>query len=152
MGLSYRPARAEDAAQCMDIRGKTRQNAASPELLRSFGVTLESWTEGIRSGSLPGHVCVCEERIVGYCFGSRDSGEIVVVALLPEFENRGIGRVVLKRVVEELASAGHKRVFLGCSTDPESRSYGFYRHLGWRPTGTFDQYGDEILELFPAAG
>jgi hypothetical protein len=26
------------------------------------------------------------------------------------------------------------------------RSYGFYRHLGWRSTGSFDDRGDEILE------
>ena len=25
---------------------------------------------------------------------------------------------------------------------------GFYRHLGWRSTGTVDRLGDEVLELF----
>jgi ribosomal protein S18 acetylase RimI-like enzyme len=84
---------------------------------------------------------------VGYCFGDRDTGEIVVVALLPDFEGRGIGCEVLNRVVEELAERGHNRLFLSCNPDPESRSYGFYRHLGWRSTGTFDQHGDEILEM-----
>jgi hypothetical protein len=54
---------------------------------------------------------------------------------------------LLDRTSKELAKQGHTRLFLGCSPDPVSRSYGFYRHLGWRSTGTFDQYGDEILEI-----
>jgi GNAT superfamily N-acetyltransferase len=70
------------------------------------------------------------------------------LAILPDFENRGIGRELLDRTSRELASQGHTRLFLGCSTDAASRSYGFYRHLGWRSTGSFDQYGDEILEIF----
>ena len=150
MHLQYRSALPEDAAECVDVRGKTRQNAASEEWLRSIGVTTESWGEDIRSGALPGHVCTVDGKIVGYCFGDRKTGEIVVVALLPDFEDRGIGREVLNRTVRELAELGHKRLFLGCNPDPESRSHGFYRHLGWRSTGTFDQHGDEILEIYIA--
>ena len=146
--LKYRPALPEDAAECVVVRGKTRQNAASEEWLRSIGITSESWSENIRSGALPGHVCIVDEKIVGYCFGMRDSGEIQVVAMLPDFENRGIGRELLERTSKDLARLGHARLFLGCSPDPNSRSHGFYRHLGWRSTGTFDKYGDEILEIF----
>lgn len=147
MQLNYRLAEPADAEECLILRGKTRQNPASEELLRSMGITTGSWEEGIRSGSLPGHVCTFDGSIVGYCFADRETGEIVVLALLPEFENRGIGRKLLNTMVEELAKTGHRRIFLGCSTDPMSRSHGFYRHLGWRSTGTFDKYGDEILEF-----
>ncbi len=147
MHLKYRPAKREDAAQCVDVRGRTRQNAASEEWLRSIGITSDSWGENIHSGALPGHVCSVDGNIVGFCFGARETGEIQVVALLPEFENRGIGRELLDRTSKELAKLGHTRLFLGCSPDPQSRSYGFYRHLGWRSTGTFDNYGDEILEI-----
>jgi hypothetical protein len=45
---------------------------------------------------------------------------------------------------------GHRRLFLGCSADPDSRSFGFYRHLGWHSTGTLDANDDEVLEFFPA--
>lgn len=151
MTLKYRPAVADDAAECLVLRGKTRQNAASEEWLRSIGVTVQSWTADIRSGALPGQVCTADDAIVGYCFGARDTGEIVVLALLPDYEDRGIGRELLNRTTAELAGLGHRRLFLGCSTDPTSRSHGFYRHLGWKPTGTFDERGDEILELYVAA-
>ena len=147
MHLKYRPALPEDAEECVVLRGKTRENAFSEDQLRSIGVTSESWENIIHSGALPGHVCTADGRIVGYCFGSRETGEIVVLALLPDFENRGIGREFLNRMIEKLAELGHSRLFLGCSPDPKSRSYGCYIHLGWRSTDTFDQYGDEILEI-----
>ena len=145
--LQFRPALPEDAAECLIVRGKTRQNPASEDWLRSIGITKESWDENIRSGALPGHVCISDRKIVGFCFGQRDTGEIQVIALLPAFEKRGIGRELLKRTSMELANLGHDRLFLSCNPDPASRSHGFYRHLGWRPTGNFDEYGDEILDI-----
>ncbi|MDJ0905500.1 MAG: GNAT family N-acetyltransferase [Woeseiaceae bacterium] len=148
MTLEFRSALAEDAAECVAIRGKTRQNAFTEEQLRSIGITAQSWSDNIRSGALPGHIATSGGSIVGYCFGLRDSGEIQVLVVLPEFENQGVGRELLQRTTATLSRLGHDRLFLGCSPYPSSRSYGFYRHLGWRSTGTFDEHGDEILEIF----
>lgn len=50
-------------------------------------------------------------------------------------------------VIEELKKHEFLRLFLSCSSDPNVRSYGFYRRLGWSPTGEKDEYGDEILEI-----
>lgn len=85
--------------------------------------------------------------MVGYCFGASRTGEIVVLVALPSHEGRGIARHLLGLVNDALAQLGHKRLFLGCSSNPNVRSYGFYRHLGWRSTGEIDQYGDEVLEF-----
>ena len=71
---------------------------------------------------------------------------LLVLALHPNYENRGIGRELLRLVIACLQGKGHERLFLGCSPDPSVRSYGFYRHLGWSSTGTFDSNGDEVLE------
>jgi GNAT superfamily N-acetyltransferase len=73
-----------------------------------------------------------------------------VLAVLPEYENKGVGKTLLNEVVQVLKSLGFERLFLGCSSNPETRSYGFYRHLGWRSTGLLDSAQDEVLELFPA--
>ena len=148
MLVSYRVAEPEDIATCVDIRGRTRENAVSAERLSEVGITVASWAESVRRGSLPGYVCLADGQIVGYCFGATASGEIEVLALLPAFENLGIGKALLARVVETLGGIGFTRLFLGCSSDPASRSYGFYRHLGWRSTGEFDARGDEVLEYF----
>ena len=116
-----------------------------------MGITLESWAAEVTSGSLPGYVCESGSTLVGYCFGATATGEIVVLALLPEFENQGIGKTLLGLMVDDLFLLGFQRLFLGCSSDPATRSYGFYRHLGWRSTGAFDAHNDEVLELFPDA-
>jgi len=144
----FRRALAADAAECVRIRGLTRENSVSVERLRSAGITAESWASDIESGSLLGFICESAAAMAGYCFGARATGEIVVLALLPDHENQGIGRRLLGLTVEELRVCGYKRLFLGCSSDPGCRAYGFYRHLGWRTTRTFDCHGDEVLELF----
>jgi GNAT superfamily N-acetyltransferase len=145
--LTYRPAIPEDIPACLDLRGKTRENAISAERLAAMGITIESWTEDLRAGTLPGYVCTDQEAIAGYCFGEAATGEVVVLALLPAYEHWGVGRQLLGLVVEHLRLLGHHRLFLGCSADPRTRSHGFYRHLGWTSTGTFDRAGDEVLEL-----
>jgi ribosomal protein S18 acetylase RimI-like enzyme len=145
MKIEYRQARPSDAAACIAIRGKTRENAVSEERLRALGITVESWGQSIRCGELPGHVGLSDGEMIGYCFGSMSDGEIVVLALLPAYEGLGIGKALLNKMVNELLAAGKSRLFLGCSKDPSSRSFGFYRHLGWRSTGQFDRHGDDIL-------
>jgi GNAT superfamily N-acetyltransferase len=149
MALSFRPARPEDVPACLVLRGMTRENAIPAERLAAMGITERSWSDDVRSDRLPGYVCCDDGAIVGYCFGDKPSGEVVVLALLPAYEERGIGRRLLALVIEHLAALGHRRLFLGCSADPQTRSHGFYRHLGWVSTGTFDRAGDEVLELFP---
>ena len=148
--FEYRIAAPADVAECIEIRGVTRENAISAERLASMGITEASWSESVQDDSLPGVVCIFEGRIIGYCFGERPTGEIVVLALLPKHEDKGVGRTLLRKVSSFLFGQGHRRLFLGCSADPASRSFGFYRHLGWRSTGEFDANGDEILEFLPA--
>ena len=147
MNAYFRAAVPSDAAECVRIRGRTRENAISEERLRNAGITAESWARDIDTGSLPGFVCESDGVLVGYCFGSKETGEVVVLALLPDYENNGLGRQLLDKVVEQLRSFGHDRLFLGCSPEPSCRAYGFYRRLGWRTTNTFDSHGDEVLEL-----
>ena len=133
----------------------TRENAISALRLAELGTGLESCREQVRSGALPGIVWVANGSLVGYCFADRQSGEIIVLALLAEFENKGVGRCLLEQVVAILHAQGHRRLFLGCSADPENRFYGiygFYRHLGWRTSHRFDDNGDEILELHTGGG
>lgn len=147
LALEIACARAADAAAFIDLRGRTRENAVSATRLTRLGITEDTWAEDIRCGVLVGFTAVQQERLVGYCFGNTQTGEIVVLALLPEVEGRGLGRELLGRVVADLRRWGHRRLFLGCSSDPSVRSHGFYRHLGWQPTGTIDKNDDEVLEL-----
>lgn len=146
-GILFSRARPGDAAECVRLRGLTRENAVAEERLREYGITVRSWAADIESGALPGWVARSSAELVGYCFGASKTGEVVVLALHPEHEGRGLGRQLLHLVVQDLRNHGHTRLFLGCSPDPDVRSYGFYRHLGWKSSGKFDARGDELLEF-----
>ena len=144
-------ARPDDAGECVRLRGLTRENAISEERLREYGVTVQSWAADIESGALPGWVARSAGRIVGYCFGASKTGEVVVLALHPAHEGQGLGKPSAATGGAGTARATDtQRLFLGCSPDPQVRSYGFYRHLGWKSTGAFDAHGDELLELTDA--
>ncbi len=149
MTVEYRTALPEDATECVRLRGLTRENAISEHRLAEIGITAQTWGDDIRSGALPGYLCLDDKHVVGYCFGAAKSGEVVVLVVMPSHESRGIARHLLGLVCNALARLGHHRLFLGCSSDPKVRSHGFYRHLGWRSTGQLDQYGDELLEFYP---
>lgn len=150
MPVYCRPANADDIDTCITLRGQTRENAISRQQLADLGITLASWSAEVVSGKLVGFAGVSNAGIVGYCFGDTGTGEIVVLALLPAAEEKGLGKALLSRVVRQLVALGHGRLHLACSNDPAVRSYGFYRHLGWRSTGAIDGRGDEILELATA--
>ena len=96
--LEFRPALPSDAAACVEIRAKTRENAVSAERLACMGITAESWGDDIAAGALRGHICTLDGAIVAYCFGERDTGEVVVLALLPRFEQLGLGMTLLAQV------------------------------------------------------
>lgn len=153
LSLQYRPATAADIGQCIILRGLTRENAVSATRLAELGITEASWGGQVAAGDLPGHICMAGSQMAGFCFGDSGSGEVVVLALLPEFEGHGIGQLLLQRTMSTLQEHGHTRLFLGCSDNPQHRSHGFYRHLGWQPTGKRDALGDEELEyVFPVTG
>ena len=46
-----------------------------------------------------------------------------------------------------MREAGIKRIGLAAPSDPALRAHGFYRAVGWMPTGERTENGDEILEL-----
>jgi GNAT superfamily N-acetyltransferase len=133
--LTYRSALPDDASTCVELRAKTRENAISAEVLNSFGITHESLAHDIGDGTWLGHVCIAEARVVAYCFGAARTGEVTVLAVLPEYEGQGIGKSLLDFVLRDFKILAFRRAVLGCSSNPRSRSHGFYRHLGWQSTG-----------------
>src|SRR5688500_6001554 len=99
MTIHYRNALPNDAATCIDLRGRTRENAFSAAQLAELGITTGSWAAGIADGDSIGRIACEGDRMVGYCFADRDSGEVLVLALLPDYEGRDIGRQLLQEVV-----------------------------------------------------
>ena len=132
------------------MRAATRENALSRAQLKQMGITAASVADGLAGGTLQGWVCSCDSRIVGFCMGDSERGEVGVLAVLPDYERRGIGKALLSRVVDWLGSFNPPSIWLGAPPNPDTRAHGFYRALGWRPTGETDAHGDQVLVLPPS--
>lgn len=140
-----RATEARDIPDLYRVRASTRQNAISEQQLVEWGITPRSIADGLESGKLFGVVCEYDGRVVGFCTGDTATGEVIVLAVLPEREGKGVGLSMLERVVQELSKRGLARIWLACSSDPNSRSHGFYRNNGWIETGEKQENGDDIL-------
>ena len=147
MEICYRPTNIDDMEALFDILSRTRDNPIARERLAQMGVTPASLGEGLETRTLCGWVSVCDKGVIGFCIGNTETGEVLVLALLPDYEGRGIGKHLLGRVVEALFDKGHNSLWLKADSNSEVRAHGFYRYLGWRPTGQVSENGDERLEL-----
>ena len=131
----YRRAVPADVAECIDLRGRTRENAISAARLQAMGITLQSWAADVADGTLPGYVCLSGSTLAGYCFGARDTGEIVVLALLPEFESKGIGKTLLNLIVEDFKALGHRAAVSRLLAGPRYQVLRFLPALGMEIDG-----------------
>ena len=147
MELFFRETLPSDIEGLFSVRARTRESAISREGLASIEITPKSIAGQMASGRLKGWVCLHGSTLVGFCHGGGETGEVLVLAVLPEFERRGIGTCLLSYLVEWLRSVGSDTIWLAASADARIRAHGFYRSLGWRPNGKKQQNGDEILVL-----
>ncbi len=146
MPLTFRPMTVADLPAVLTVRLSTRENAITlAELEEDYGITPESLAESMRS-NVRGWLCADGDRVVGFAMGDRSNGEVQVVAVLPSREGRGIGKTLLRHVLNWLFASGHDEVWLRANPDPKIRATGFYRKLGWRTTGRMIG-SDQVLTL-----
>jgi GNAT superfamily N-acetyltransferase len=70
--------------------------------------------------------------------------DIFALFVLPQFEGRGIGSLLLDAAVDWLRASDPKPIRL--NTERTTRAFRFYTNRGWRETGSFED-GDPILEF-----
>ncbi len=131
MALVCREIAVADLPAVFELRFSTRENAVTPEELeRDHGITPASLAAAM-AGPVRGWLCEEQGRALGFAMGDRSSGEVLVVAVRPGAEGRGIGRRVLGAVCDWLFEAGWPEIWLRATPDPALRAHGFYRRLGW---------------------
>ena len=128
--MRFREIAEGDVPELFAVRTATRENTLSLEDLAALGITGTSVREMIRT-THKGWLCEACGRVVGFAMGNGATGEMWVIAVLPEFEGRGIGRRLLELVEEWLWSVGWNEAWLTTDTDTGLRAYGFYRKHGW---------------------
>jgi len=82
-------------------------------------------------------------RILGFSAADRADGTVWALFVDPAEEGRGIGRLLLSTVLDDLRRSEWARARL--TTQPGSRAERFYRRAGWSAAGVADD-GDLILE------
>jgi GNAT superfamily N-acetyltransferase len=147
--ITFRELQVNDIEDTFSVRSRTRQNPISRGRLVDAGITPESIEAAINSGKLKGWGCLHDSTLIGFCIGNRATGEVLVLAVVSDFEGKGLGAQLLSRVIEWLSSAGIEQPWLAASPNEHIRAHGFYRALGWQPTGKTLDNGDEILMLNP---
>jgi ribosomal protein S18 acetylase RimI-like enzyme len=128
--VNIRAITSADIPHLFRVRPRTRENALTLEELRALGITpgsVEKWLGESTAGR------VCENtrgEIVGFCMTDSGTGELLVIALLPEYEGNGFGKLLMQRAERLLAESGCARAWLTTDVNPSLRAYGFYRHRG----------------------
>lgn len=112
------------------VRPRTRENALTLEELQRLGIDPQSVTESLGQ-STKGWLCEESDRVVAFSMADRASAEFLVIAVLPEYERRGIGGKLMDLAEEWLAASGCTRAWLTTDVDTSLRAYGFYRKRGW---------------------
>ncbi|MEM7386315.1 MAG: GNAT family N-acetyltransferase [Verrucomicrobiota bacterium] len=129
--MHYRPITPDDFRSTFEVRVKTWHNRHGAEELALMGVNEESIRQRLAT-THAGWLAEEEGQVVGFAMGDKETGEMWVIAVLSEFENRGIGKELLRLVEGWLVSEGCETLWLTTDPDENYRAVGFYRHLGWR--------------------
>ena len=129
-GLNFREIGTGDVPALFDVRTRTRENTYTLEQLERLGITPASVTDKL-AGAFKGWLCEDGGKVVGFCMADRSTGELWVIAVLPQHERRGIGATLMGLAEQWLWSCGCPRAWLTTDVDESLRAYGFYRHLGW---------------------
>ena len=127
---AIREIQVKDIPALFEVRIATRENVFSMEELAALGITPASVEEMMES-SHRGWLCEVGGRVVGFAVGNRITGEIWVIALLPEYEKKGIGGHLMDRIETWLWEEGWSEIWLTTDLDMSLRAYGFYRQRGW---------------------
>jgi GNAT superfamily N-acetyltransferase len=128
--MAIRPIEVRDIPELFDIRGATRENPFSREALREIGITEESLATALGS-THRGWLSEADGKKTGFAIGDGSTGEMCVIAALPEFEGQGIGARFLEAVESWLYSLNWPELWLWTSSNPATRAFSFYTKRGW---------------------
>jgi len=129
----FRKIELRDVDQLFGVRTSVRENAMTLEELAGMGITPQSVADSL-GDPLAGYLCEIAGRIVGFAMADLKSGEFAVIAVLSEYERRGIGRELLQLTEKLLWMAGHPTIWLWTGTNRNTRALRLYSSAGWVET------------------
>jgi GNAT superfamily N-acetyltransferase len=128
--MYFRPAQLSDIDQIFEVRFSVKEN----QLLDPSMVTKEDCVDYLnRKGK--GWICLMENQIVGFGIVDLLDHNIWALFVRPEFAGKGIGKELLRLMVEWYFQ--RSTISLWLSTDEGTRAEIFYQKQGWRKVGHY---------------
>ncbi|XKE94586.1 GNAT family N-acetyltransferase [Metaplanococcus flavidus] len=120
----------------------------------SYGVREELWNDNLKAEN--NFVAENDEgHIIGFADGGKErtgkyeklQGELYSIYMLPEYQGKGIGRSLMKKVVEHLKERGYNSMLVWVLEENPSR--GFYEKMGGKQVDrkTLKIAGKELIEI-----
>ncbi|MGF1923330.1 MAG: GNAT family N-acetyltransferase [Bacteroidia bacterium] len=132
--MIFREANIQDIPRIRVIRNAVKENTLSdPELVTESDCIIYLTKRG------KGWVCEIDGEIVGFAIVDLQDNNIWALFLHPDFEKKGIGKMLHDRMLDWYFDQGKNDVWLG--TTPGTRAEFFYRKAGWIESG---MHADEI--------
>jgi GNAT superfamily N-acetyltransferase len=128
--MTFREITTNDVPGLFEVRTSVRENIYTREALYRDGIT-EATVAHMIGTTHCGWLCEVDSKIVGFAMANGRTGEFWVIAVLPEYEMRGIGSKLLLLAEDWLRSIGWKEIWLWTSLDTKLKAYSFYRNRGW---------------------
>ena len=135
--MILREARVEDIKQIQVVRNAVKENTLSNPAL----VPDEDVKEYITSRG-KGWVCETNDVIAGFSIVDLKENNIWALFVHPEYEKRGIGKMLHDIMLNWYFKQTNKTVWLG--TAPNTRAEKFYRLQGWEEAG---KHGKEEIKF-----
>ena len=128
--MQFREITIRDIPAIFEVRVATDENNFTYEELEGHGITYESVEEKLK-GTYKGWLCELNSQVLGFIIADKKTGEIWVIAVLPEFINQRIGTQLMNLAEHWLISSGKKQFWLTTDPDRSLRAYSFYLKNGW---------------------
>jgi GNAT superfamily N-acetyltransferase len=137
MQMTIRPAEKADVELLFDIRTSVRENYQSREEIATLGITPDSIAQLLETDAAA-WICEIDRMPVGFSMANARQQTVFALFVRPEYEGRGAGRALLTAAENWLFDKGIREIWLTTGANETLRAYGFYRHLGWLPSGKID--------------
>ncbi len=126
--MTIREANIDDIKQIQIVRNSVKENMLSnPNLVTDEDCKVFLTKRG------KGWVCEINKQIVGFSIADLEDSNIWALFVHPEFDKKGIGRMLHDTMLDWYFSKSKENVWLG--TSPGTRAEAFYRKAGWTEVG-----------------
>jgi len=134
MTISIRVATPEDVPILNAIRTSVHENHLSLEEMITYGITPAVIADLLRTTGR-GFIGSVDGVDAGISIADGAGRNIFAMFVLPDYEGRGLGRLLLAEAEAFLRDSGPGDAWLEAGAAPGLRAHGFYAHLGWRQDG-----------------